>query len=233
MFEHVLRKPVLSERGPGDEGNAVLRAVIEEEVPLAIGEAIPILHGHDGDDLACALEVLKGHVGQGDVADLSLLLQAGQCFHRGVEGDRGVGNVELVDVDAIEMQAGQAAFDRLFKMFGAGVVNPLARTDARPSTFGGDHQTDWIGSERFGNQLLGDIGAIGVGGVDEVDSKLNGATQCRECSSAIVGRSPDAFAGEAHGAVTEAVDGEIAELDGAGGSGRECLRCHLRNLLSS
>ena len=105
------------------------------------------------------------------------------------------------------------------KMLRAGVVDPLAGADALPSALGGDDETSGIGREGFGDQFFGDIGAVGVGGVDEVDSKFNGATQGGDGGSMIGGRSPDAFAGDAHGAIAEAVDCEIAERDGSGGSG--------------
>ena len=61
-----------------------------------------------------------------DVANLALLRAVCQGLHGGVEGDGGVGDVELVDVDAVELEAAEAAVDGFFEMFGAGVVGPLA-----------------------------------------------------------------------------------------------------------
>ena len=47
-------------------------AVVQEVIPLAIGEAVAILNGDDGDDFASTLEVFEGDVGEGDVLDLAL-----------------------------------------------------------------------------------------------------------------------------------------------------------------
>ncbi len=57
-------------------------AVVEQEVPFAVGEAVAVLDGDDGDDFAGALDVFQGDVRERDVADLALLAQFGEGFHR-------------------------------------------------------------------------------------------------------------------------------------------------------
>ena len=91
-----------------------------------------------------------------DVADLALLLEAREGFHGGVEGAGGIGNVELIDVDAVEAEAFEAAFDGFFNVRGAGVVLPDAGSVARPADLGGDDQVFGIGIERFGDQFFRD-----------------------------------------------------------------------------
>ena len=66
------------------------------------------------------------------MADFSLLLELRNGFHRGVEGNGRIGDVELIDVDAVEAQALEAAFDGLLNVRGAGVVLPDAGAVARP-----------------------------------------------------------------------------------------------------
>ena len=104
------------------------------------GEAVAVLHADDGNDLLRALDVLERDVGERDVADLALLSEPRQGFHGGIEGDGRVGHVELVDVDALQAQALQAAFDGLLDVRRAGVVLPDAGAVARPAGFGGDDQ---------------------------------------------------------------------------------------------
>jgi hypothetical protein len=59
------------------------------------------------------------------------------------------------------------------QVLGASVGDP-STTEACQATLGGDDQVIWIGVERFGDQALGDLGAVGVCGVDEVNPKLDG-----------------------------------------------------------
>ncbi len=167
----------LRHRAPGQEGDAVGLAVVEHEIPLAIGEAVAVLHADDGHDFLRALDVLERDVGKADVADLALLLESRHGFHRGVEGDGRIGDVELVDVDALEAQALEAAFDGLLNVRGAGVVLPDAGAVAHPAGLGGDDQAGGIGPEGFGDQFFRDIGAVGVGSVNEVDAEFDGAAQ--------------------------------------------------------
>src|SRR5579872_3114065 len=234
--EEFVRLAHLAERSPGNEGDAVLLAMVEEVVPLAVSEAVAVLYGDDGDDFAGALDVFEGDVGERDVADLALGAEVGEGFHGGVEGDGGVGDVELVDVDALEAQAAETAVDGLAEMFGAGVVDPLAGTDALPSAFGGDNEAGGVGVQGLGDEFFGDVGAVGVGGVDEVDAEFDSAAQRAKGGTAVGGRSPDAFSSDAHGPVAEAVNGEIAEVDvsGSGGVGRGggSLRGHRYSFLS-
>jgi len=141
----------------------------------------------------------------------------GEALHGGVEGDGGVGDVELVDGDAVNAEALEAAFDGFAQVIGAGVVDPLGGTDALPSALGGDYEIGWVGMEGFGDEFFGDVGAVGIGGIDEVDSEFDGAAESGDGGIAIGGRSPDAFAGDAHCSVAEPVHGEFAERDGSGG----------------
>ena len=92
-----------------------------------------------------ALDVLERDVGESDVADFALLLEARDGFHGGVEGSGWVGDVELVDVDALEAQALEAAFDGFLNVRRAGVVLPDAGAVAHPAGLGGDDEAGWIG----------------------------------------------------------------------------------------
>ena len=77
------RRPDIAgaERRPGDECDFVLIAEVEQEIPLAVGEAVAVLHGDDGNDLEGALQVLEGDVGERDVLDPALFAEAGEGLH--------------------------------------------------------------------------------------------------------------------------------------------------------
>ena len=64
--------------------------------------------------------------------------------------------------------------------------------------------------ERFADEALGDLWAIGVGGVNECDAELDSAAQYAACFGFVGGLAPCAFADQTHGAIAEPMDGQIA-----------------------
>src|SRR5579872_1081162 len=80
-FQGLLSEPVLTKRRPRNEGDPVPLAVIEKEIPLAVGKAVSVLHGYDRNDLQSTFYMLQGHVRQRKVTDLSLLLKTSQRLH--------------------------------------------------------------------------------------------------------------------------------------------------------
>jgi hypothetical protein len=76
--------------------------------------------------------------------------------------------VQLVEVYALHLESAQAALARLAQVLGATVGNP-STTRACIASLGGDYQLIRVGVERLGDQALGELGTVGVGGVDEVN----------------------------------------------------------------
>src|SRR5271168_1397314 len=113
--------------------------------------------------------------------------------------------MELIDIDAIQTQAFQAAFQGLCEMIAAGIMSPLSGTGTLPSSFGGDDQVGWVWIQRFRNQFLRDRRPIGIGSVDQVHVEVNRAPQGCECGSFINGRSPNAWTRNAHGSKSQAI----------------------------
>ena len=76
------------------------------------------------------------------------------------------------------------------------------------------------------DQVLADERAVAVGGVDQVDAELWQLCQGLACRLGIGRVTPDALAGDAHGAEAEAIDLEVAaDLERAA---RGCVdACHL------
>src|SRR5260370_102402 len=64
--------------------------------------------------------------------------------------------------------------------------------------------------QRFRDQTLANDGAVGVGGVDEIDSQLDRASQDCDCLGMIGRFSPDAIAGELHCTEPEPANWNIA-----------------------
>ena len=81
---------------------------------------------------------------------------------------------------------------------GRPTAQPLIRTGAHEPGLGGDDQTLRVGVKRLRDELLADIGPVGVGGIDEVHAELHGALQNTLRFFAILGRAPDTVTGKAH-----------------------------------
>src|SRR4029077_14668352 len=132
-----------------------------------------------------------------------------QGFHRRVERYYGIGNMQLIDFNAIQAQPLQAAFDSLAQVLRAGVVGPLVGSESIPSALGGDHKLPWIRCQCLGDQFFADVGTIRVRRVYEVDAQLNSAAQNSEGRSGVFGRPPDSIAGKTQCAEPNTANGQF------------------------
>src|ERR1035437_6835469 len=114
--------------------------------------------------------------------------------------------MKLVDLDAVEAQALEAAFESFSQVLGAGIMDPLPGTYALPPSLGGDDQAGGIRVESFGDQFFRDVWAVRVGGVDQVDAEFNRTPQGCQARRLVSRRSPDAGAGDAHGSIAHTID---------------------------
>jgi hypothetical protein len=93
---------------------------------------------------------------------------------------------------------------------GRPTICPLVRTGARETALGRNHQILLVGIKSFRDDVLADLGAIGVRGVDKVDAELHRALQHFARLVAVLRFTPDAGAGDAHGAISKPVDREVS-----------------------
>ena len=143
------------------------------------------------------------------------LAQDGELF---VCGNLGIDSVELPQVDPVQLQSLQAGLELATKVFGPSILDPAIRTGALEAALGGDDQAG-IGVQSLCDQLLGDVRAIGIGGIKEVHSQLDGPLEHADGFVTVSGWSPDAFAGQPHGAESHTVHREIATQGKAAGPG--------------
>ena len=73
--------------------------------------------------------------------------------------------------------------------------------------------------ERLADQLIGDVRAIEVAGVDVIDPARHRLAQDGEGGAAILGRTEDAGPGELHRTIAHAFHSSIAERECRGGVG--------------
>ncbi len=118
--------------------------------------------------------------------------------------------MQLPEIEPLELQMAQAHLDLLRDVLGAAEWMPLVGAGAQKAGFGRDHEAGLVGRERFADELFAYIRAVRVCGVDEVDAELDGAAQDALGFFTVPGLAPDAFAGDAHCAETEAMNFQIA-----------------------
>ena len=108
--------------------------MVEHVFGRAVVEVVFVLHRDDLRDLAGALELGDVEVGDADVPDLARALRVHQRPERILERHLRIDRVQLVEVDALELQALQAAVDRLLQVLGPAVLGPRrpARGRTRP-----------------------------------------------------------------------------------------------------
>src|SRR5215207_6531943 len=161
------RQPPSGQRVPGYESYPLPLAGLQHRLRGALREVVAVLDRRHRHYVQRDLQFPNTHVREADVPDLTLLPELRQSPHGVLEGDLGIGRVELVEVYALHLESAQAALARLAQVLGATVGNP-STTRACEASLRGDDQVIRVGVERFGDQALGDLRTVGVGGVDEV-----------------------------------------------------------------
>ena len=110
----------------------------------------------------------------------------------------------------------QVVVHRLGQLFGRERREPGSILAAPGADLGDDDEIVGIGVQRLADQLVGDVRAVVVAGVDVVDAARDGLAQHGQCRVAVLGRAEHAGPGELHGAVAEPLHGAVAELERAG-----------------
>ena len=119
--------------------------------------------------------------------------------------------MELPEVDGVALQPVQAQLNLLGEVLGTADGGPLVWALAREkAALGGDDRAFVVGSQSFADEPFADGRAVGVRRVDEVHAQFYGALQHLLCRVAVLWFAPDAFAGDTHCAVAEAVDFQFA-----------------------
>ncbi len=171
--QHLAGNFASSQWEPGNKGNSSSVTIVHHVVPFTVGKAIAVLHGNDRDNSARSHDVLERDVGQPDQANLAFVSQLRQSFHRRLKRDNGVRNMQLINVDAIHAHSLEASFNRLAQVRGSCIVGPLIRARTVPASLSCDYNTNRVRKQRFGNQFLAYVWAVGIRGIDKIDIKLH------------------------------------------------------------
>ena len=163
------------------------------------------------------------------MADEPLLLKVAHRAELFICGHLRIDAVQLPQVDAVQFEPLKAAFQLTPEIFRAPVLHPTVGPGAFEAAF---RRNDEAGVRVQGlrDQLLGYMGAIGIGSVDEVHPQFDGTLEYADRFIAIPRWAPDPFPGEAHRAEAHTVDGEISAEGncpaGRGGYGNRMRGIH-------
>jgi hypothetical protein len=154
------------------------------------------------------------------MTDQPLALKFGERLE--LPGDRAVrrslqaADAEIDDVDRFDAEIAQIVVHAGDQIFGLERGQPGCVRTPHRADLADQHQIVGIGMEGFADDLIDDMRAVEIAGVDMVHA-------CRDCFAengdrgvAILGRAEDAGPRKLHGAVAEALHFAVAELEGAG-----------------
>ena len=153
------------------------------------------------------LQFLHADLGEAEGLDLAFLLQIAQHGELLLAVHLGVDPVQLQEVEGVDLELAQAQFRLLAQVFGPADRNPDVGSGAGEPHLRGDPDAVPVGVQASANDFLADVGAVRVGGVNEVDAKLHGAAHHGDRGGAVCRLAPDAVADDPHGAEAQPVDG--------------------------
>src|SRR5262249_39206491 len=147
----------------------------------------------DGEDLLRRLDLLDADLRQTEIADLALVLEFLHEPELLLARDLGVDAVQLPQVDGLDTEPPQA--------HEATLAQVLRATDLCPDTWAvackaalrrNVDAIEWV--QGFVDEVLGVLGSVGVGGVDEVDAELRQSFEDGDGCVAVFRRPPNAIA---------------------------------------
>ena len=125
--------------------------------------------------------------------------------------------MQLPQADPVDAELPPAADRLLAQILGTAVGNPDIGTAARQPALRRNQVDASIRVQRFVDELLGDVGAVGIGGVDEIDPEPGKPLQGPGGLGPVHRWAPDTRTGDAHGSETESIDLDItADLERTG-----------------
>ena len=153
-----------------------------------------------------------------EMADQALSLELGERGERLLERSfaRSVNPAhepQVDDVERFDAEVPQIVVNRAGQVRRRHRRIPRGVGAANGADLGHDHQVVRIGVQRLADQLVGDVGAIEIAGVDVIDPAGDRLAQHGERRGAILRRPEYAGPGELHRAIAHAVDGAVAEAE--------------------
>jgi hypothetical protein len=163
----------------------------------------------DSDDPTCGAQLIRGHVRETDMPDQALPTQlresADLVFERGILRPAAV---QVVQVDPLDTEAPSAHVRTLSQVVGVAdrFERRVLQATADEASLGRDDEVLGVGVQCFADQQFIGVGSVGVSGVDQGHTGLNGLSQKRDSAVTVGVFAPLVRAGEPHCAVADTTD---------------------------
>src|SRR5262249_5421898 len=155
------------------------------------------------------LDLLDGDLRQTEMADLALVLEFLHEPELLLARDLGVDAVQLPQVDGLDTEPAQAHEAALAQVLGAPDLCPDIWAVTRKASLRGDVDA----GERMQvlvDEVLGVLRSVRVGGVDEIYTELRQSLEDGDRCVAVFRRAPNAIASNAHRAIAETGNFDVA-----------------------
>ena len=224
-----------AEREVGHVGDALCGEGLDQVVIDPVGEVVEVLHAHDRRDRLGLGGLLRGDGADAEMLDQSFLLHLRERDER--LGDRArLGAVEppdaqIDDIEGVEAEVDEVVVHGLAQLLGRPRVWPAALCVAIRPDLGDDMQLVRIGVQGLLDDLVRDVWAVIVTGVDMRDAQFDCLAQHGYRSVTVPWRPEDTGTGELHRAIPHASDRQVrGHSERAAG---KCLRCHQQSSFRS
>ncbi len=161
------------------------------------------------------LDAFERDVGDADEVELALLAHvledAELLRQRDVRAAVVAQQPQVDEVHPLDAQRAQVGLHAGAQLVGGERRQPAAAVVATGADLGHELEALGVGMQRLADQVVDDVGAVVLRGVDVVDAQLDRAAQDRAGGVGVAGRAEDAGPGELHRAEADAVDGLVAQ----------------------
>src|SRR5580692_8669776 len=123
---------------------------------------------------------------------------------------------QIDDVEHIDPEIAQIVVHGLCQFTQRHRRNPRSIGAAPGANFCDDGEIVRVGVKRLADDLVGDVRPVEIAGIDVVLALRYGLAQDGHRRAAILGRAENARPGKLHGAITQAINGAVAESESAG-----------------
>jgi len=187
-------------------------AELEGRTVALVEDAERVLDGGDVGEVERLRDDLGGDRGDADQVELAFLAQLAEGAETLAERTLGLGvhQPQVDEVEALDPQGAEVLLDPLAQLRGRERRQPGTPLVAAGADLGHQPQALGIGMEGVADQLVDDVGAVVLGGVDVVDAELDRAPEDGARRLGVARRAEDAGAGELHRAEANPVDGLVS-----------------------
>src|SRR5262249_48122121 len=190
-------------------------------VIIAMYEIVMVLHADNLGDAVRLFDLSRGHVAQAELLDQTLALKVSEgCklfLDRALDRLRNAADAQVDHIERIDAEIPEVVVDGAREVCRGVRGNPRRVRSAYCSDLGHDYEIIGIGMKCLPNELVGDVRAIVIAGVDVVDALRDHLAKQSKRRVAILRRTEHAWSRQLHRPVTHTVYGAVAQRENASG----------------